>query len=100
MKENVTIKVDPLLVEEIKNHYASYEVKNDGEYVDFCARYNDVVITIFQSKKEKKTVTFFGESSLDEALLFDKNAKISVKKESTEAKEWINIESQIGSDEV
>ncbi len=100
MSKSVTIKVGVLLVEEIKKHYLSYQIPNNGEYVDFCAKYNDVVITIYASKKANKTVTFIGDNALEEAQLFDETAKENEVKQSTESKYWINIESQIGSDEV
>lgn len=100
MKENVTIKVNQETVDKIKNHYLPYQIPNNGEYVDFCASYKGIIITVFLSKKANKSVTFMGEDALKEALLFDENAKVSIAKESTESKEWVNLESQIGSDEV
>ena len=100
MKQNVTIKVGPILAETIKEHYALYKIPNNGEYVDFCADYRGTIITVYLSKKTNKSVTFYGEDALKEALQFDETAKASVIKESTESKEWVNLESQIGSDEV
>ena len=100
MKQSVTIKVDPSILIDIKNHYAQYEINNDGEYVLFCANYHGIIITIFDSKKENKTVTFIGEDALKEAKLFDENASIKEKKEIAPKGGWINVESQIGSDEV
>ena len=100
MKESVTIKVSPELAEEIKSHYALYQVPNDGEYVDFCADYQGIIITVFASKKTNKSITFIGDNALEEAKLFDENATVKEKKESTESKYWVNLESQIGSDEV
>ena len=100
MKQSVTIKVSPEIVEEIKKHYELYQIPNDGEYVDFCANYQGIIITIFLSKKANKTVTFIGDNALEQAQLFDENAKENEKKESTESKFWVNLESQIGSDEV
>ena len=100
MSERVTIKVSPEKAEEIKNHYLSYQVPNDGEYVSFAASYQGVMITIFSSKKTYRSVTFVGAGALEEAKLFDENAEVSKAKVSTESKEWVNLESQIGSDEV
>ena len=100
MKQSVTIKVSPEIVEEIKKHYELYQIPNDGEYVDFCANYQGIIITVFLSKKANKTVTFIGDNALEQAQLFDENAKENEKKESTESKFWVNLESQIGSDEV
>ena len=46
MRQSVTIKVGPLLVDTIKEHYLPYQVDNDGEYVDYCANYKGTIITI------------------------------------------------------
>ena len=100
MKQSVTIKVGPLLADSIKEHYVAYQIPNEGEYVDFCANYNGVIITVFLSKKANKSVTFIGENALEQALLFDETAQVNIVKKSTESKEWVNLESQIGSDEV
>ncbi len=100
MKQSVTIKVGPLLVESIKEHYVAYQIPNDGEYVDFCADYKGIIITVFLSKKANKSVTFVGENALIEARQFDENAEVNIVKKSAESKEWVNLETQIGSDEV
>ena len=100
MNERVTIKVSPEQAEEIKQHYLSYEIPNNGEYVSFAANFNGVVITIFSSKKTYRSVTFVGDGALKQAQQFDENASASIAKVSTESKEWVNLESQIGSDEV
>ena len=100
MKQSVTIKADLSLVETIKQHYESYQIPNNGEYVDFCADYQGNIITIYSGKKALKSVTFVGESALHEARLFDETAEANIVKKSTESKEWVNLETQIGSDEV
>ena len=100
MKQSVTIKVGQLLVETIKEHYAPYQIPNNGEYIDFCADYHGTIITIYLSKKANKSVTFIGDDALKEAQLFDETATVNEVKVSTESKEWVNLESQIGSDEV
>lgn len=100
MKQSVTIKVGPLLVDTIKEHYAKYQIPNNGEYVDFCADYNGLIITVFLGKKANKSVTFVGENALEEARQFDETAEVNIVKKSTESKEWVNLETQIGSDEV
>ena len=100
MKQSVTIKVGPLLVDTIKEHYSAYRVPNNGEYVDFCADYKGTIITVFLGKKALKSVTFIGDNALEEAKQFDETAEVNIVKKSTESKEWINLETQIGSDEV
>ena len=100
MSESVTIKVGLILVETIKEHYKDYQIPNNGEYVDFCADYKGTIITVFSSKKANKSVTFVGNDALNQARLFDETAEVNKVKVSTESKEWVNLESQIGSDEV
>ena len=100
MKSSVTIKVGLILVEEIKKHYEAYRIPNSGEYVDFCADYYGTIITVYSSKKANKSVTFIGDNALEEAQKFDPDASVHEAKTSTESKEWVNLESQIGSDEV
>ena len=100
MSERVTIKVSPEKALEIKDYYLKYAVPNDGEYVSFMANYQGIAITIFSSKKTYRSVTFVGPGALIEAQKFDETAEISKAKVSTESKEWVNLESQIGSDEV
>ncbi len=99
MKENVTITVDATLIEVMRDYYQSSIVNNMGEYIDFQAEHNDVIITAFLTKKERKKVTFFGEKALDEARIWDPNVELNEKKE--EVKEgWMFFDDQIGSDEV
>ena len=99
MKENITITVPSTLVEVMKEYYSDYLENSQGEYVDFQARKNDVIITAYLSKKENKKVTFFGENALEEARVWNPEVEKQEKKES--AKEgWLYFGDQIGSDEV
>lgn len=99
MKENVTITVDVTLIEVMRDYYQSSTINNMGEYIDFQAEHNDVIITAFLTKKERKKVTFFGEKALEEARIWDPNVELNEKKE--EVKEgWMFFDDQIGSDEV
>ena len=99
MKNNATITVDSLTVEEMRKYYGPYIHQNDGQYVDFEARMNDVIITAFISKKDRKKVYFLGEHALEEAQRWDPEAKLNEKLEKLKA-EWICLEDQVGSDEV
>ena len=67
MKQNITLTVEPSLIEIMREYYASFMVNNEGEYVDFQAEANGVIITAFTSKKSTRKVTFFGEEALKEA---------------------------------
>ena len=98
-KEFVTIQLDLEKVSLLKEHYFPYKVLNDGEYVDAMYKKDDIVITVYSGKKEKKKVTFIGNDALNEALLWDKEAQIKEVKEK-QKQAWEFFGSQIGSDEV
>ena len=98
-KEFVTIQLDLDKVSLLKEHYSPYKVLNDGEYVDAMYKKDDIVITVYSGKKEKKKVTFIGNDALNEALLWDKEAQIKETKEK-QKQAWEFFGSQIGSDEV
>lgn len=99
MKDLVTLKVDEITLKKMKDFYSSFIVPNDGEYVYFCAKISDLVITGFSGKKATKTVTFLGEGALNEAKIWDESASLYVPKEKIKG-EWLCLDNQIGSDEV
>ncbi len=99
MKENVTIKVDLTLLEIIRNHYAPYFTDTIGEYVDFQAKTNGVVITAYLSKKDTRKITFVGDNALDEAKQWSPEIEEADVKP-VEKKTWMFFDDQIGSDEV
>lgn len=101
MKQNVSITVDPKIVQVMKDFYRPHLVNAVGEYIDFQASVNNVVITAYISKKEKKKVVFFGEKALEEARIWNPEAMPIEKKEEPEEKPgWMFFDDQIGSDEV
>ena len=101
MKQNVSITVDPKIVQVMKDFYRPHFVNAVGEYIDFQASVNNVVITAYISKKEKKKVVFFGEKALEEARIWNPEAMPIEKKEEPEEKPgWMFFDDQIGSDEV
>ena len=99
MKQNITLTVEPSLIDIMREYYAPFMVNNQGEYIDFQAQTNGVIITAYTSKKTTRKVTFFGEEALKEAQIWNPNAVEGEKKEGTKEK-WIFFENQIGSDEV
>ena len=101
MSKIITLTVDSTLVEQIKNHYSSFEVEPKGEYVSFMAKVSGAIITIYSSKKERIKVVLSGDNAYLEAKKWDES--IEEPKESKTPKEkagWICLEDQIGSDEV
>ena len=99
MKENVTITVPSTLVEVMRDYYKDSLVNSQGEYVDFQANLNGIIITAYLSKKENRKVTFFGDNALLEAKVWDLEVEIKEKKE-TVKEGWLFFGDQIGSDEV
>lgn len=96
----VSIKVNTEKFEEIKSFYKDNITKNNvGEYTDFIAKINGIVITGFSSKKDKRTITFNGSNALEEAKIWDAQAKEVVLEKKT-ATHFIDFDDQIGSDEV
>ena len=99
MKENVTITVPSTLVEVMRDYYKDSLVNSQGEYVDFQANLNGIIITAYLSKKENRKVTFFGDNALLEAKVWNPEVEIKEKKE-TVKEGWLYFGDQIGSDEV
>ena len=99
MKENVTITVPSTLVEVMRDYYKDALVNSQGDYVDFQANLNGIIITAYLSKKENRKVTFFGDNALLEAKVWDPEVEIKEKKE-TVKEGWLYFGDQIGSDEV
>lgn len=99
MQEFVTIKVNEAILNKMKHFYKDFIIPNDGEYVFFCAKVDNVVIQGFSGKKATKTVTFAGNGALKEAQIWDENAELYQPKEKIKA-EWLCLDNQIGSDEV
>lgn len=97
----ITVKTDQNKYEEIKRFYTDFIVPGPyGDYVDFIAKKDSVIITGYLSSKQTKKITFSGEESLEEARLWDENAIVPEKKETIVPTAWVDIEEQIGSDEV
>ena len=95
----ISIKVEEEKYLEIKDYYLPFVIEASHDYIDYVADTNDLVVTGYLSSKKKKTVTFKGDKALEEAQKWDESASL-VEKEEQEEKKWIDIEEQIGSDEV
>ena len=98
-KQIVSIKVDENRYLEIKEYYLPFIKGESHDYIDYVAECDDVIVTGFLSSKSKKTITFNGNKALEEAQKWDIAASLVEKKEEEE-KKWIDVEEQIGSDEV
>ena len=97
----ISVKVDLPTYEVLKEQYKDYVVPSSGDYVDFIAIFNMTKITGYSSSKTYRKVVFSGENELAEAKKWD----LSLLDEPVEEKKelptsWIDINEQIGSDEV
>lgn len=99
MNQSVTLVLDEIAIDTLIEHYKDYQIANNGEYIIFRAKKNDVVITIYSSASDTRKITFIGEDPLKEARLWDKKCCLNVSKQK-EKEHWLFMGSQIGSDEV
>ena len=99
MQDLVSIKVSEATLKKMKKFYSASIVPNDGEYIYFCAKVSDLVITGFSGKKAEKTVTFTGRGALKQAQIWDQTAELHKAKQQVKS-EWLCLDNQIGSDEV
>lgn len=101
-KRSVTLIINEERKDEVIKYYQSFQVTNNGEYILFFAKKDNLTITIYSSKKEKEyKLMFFGTSPLEEAKIWDKDAVINPIKEKGPTKaSWAILTDQIGSDEV
>lgn len=98
LKEMVSFKISEETYHKMVEFYRDYQLENDGDYIAFFAKYEDITITIYESKKGFKAV-FIGNNALYEAHIWDSNAEpVKIKKK--EKEKWLSFNEQIGSDEV
>ena len=94
----VSYKIDLETKQKIENFYNDYKVPNDGDYICFFAKVDNLAITIYESKKGYKVV-FTGKNALYEAKIFNPDAEISESKSERKI-DFIDLNNQCGSDEV
>ncbi len=97
---SVTIKVDNDLLGKITKTYQKYSVVASGDYVVFKAEYLGTLITAYSSNKPNVfKIVFIGSDALLEARKWNKDATYNKKKEQVK-ENWLDLNDQIGSDEV
>ena len=94
----VSYKIDIETKQKIENFYDDYKIPNNGDYICFFAKVDNLTITIYESKKGYKVV-FTGKNALYEAKIFNPNAEISESKSERKI-DFIDLNNQCGSDEV
>ena len=92
---SVTIKVDLITYQKIKNFYSPYLIDFKGEYIDFVSFFQETKISGYISKKTYHKVVFSGVNAEKESSRWIKETPIENKTNS-----WLDIQEQIGSDEV
>lgn len=96
----VTIKVTPIKLEEMREHYSPFVVIQNEGYIFFQAIKDGIKITGYSSSKTYRKVTFEGDNALEEAKLWSEEELIDNKKTTPTKKGWVDFDDQIGSDEV
>lgn len=99
----VTIKVDEKTLGKIENDYKDYITDKDIGYILFVAKTKNNIITAYNNKKANTfKVTIQGEDYLYIAKKYSKIDEILPKKmkENKESPFYIDVDQQIGSDEV
>ena len=94
-----TVKLDIEKYEEIKAFYLPYKVDDGSDYLEFRSRFNDVLISFYTSNKTRRTIIFDGNLAEEELNRWNLETVIKEKKKVVKT-EWINLDTQIGSDEV
>ena len=97
-EKSCSIKVDIETFNRIKDFYSDFIIPSSGDYVDFVAKLDNVVVTGYSSNKSKRTISFKGESSLEEARIW--NPELEIENKEKEELHYVDIDEQIGSDEV
>lgn len=97
--DTVTLKISEETKEKIIDFYKDYQIEHNENYVVFFAKFEKVVIKIYENNKKEYKALFSGENALNEAKIFDDNALLNEKKVN-EKPHWLDELDQIGSDEV
>ncbi len=100
MEQIITIKLSVEQYETLKETYLPYGIDASGEYIDFVSVFDDVVITGYLSKHTYRKVTFKGKNADKEALKWVDELPEVTRKKTTPPTKWIDLNEQIGSDEV
>ena len=99
----ISVKISQELATQIEKDFINFKVENNNEYVSFFARSENVNITIYHNKKDEYKATFQGPQELEFVKLYIPDFVLEEKEErkiNQESKEYLDKESQIGSDEV
>lgn len=99
----ITIKVDAKTLEEIEQKYNEYIVTRDIGYIIFVAKTPKNIITAYENKKGiNYKVTIQGENHIEIAKKYCNDPLLipKKKKENKESLYYIDVDDQIGSDEV
>ena len=99
----VTIKVDEATLKEIEKQYMDNIVARNIGYILFCVKTEDLILTAYENKKKAYyKVTLQGKDVLPLAKKYSLEENFMPKKEKIikESPHYIDINEQIGSDEV
>lgn len=91
----------PLLVEKLTTYFADDKIVVEDPYIYFRAKKGDLMISIFKNKNNELTTVFLqgDEKQLPNEIRKMLNIEVN-KPEKKLEKEWLDLDIQIGSDEV
>lgn len=97
----ISNKIDEVLLERIIHDFEPFKCDNKNEYIIFFARCNETSISIFENKAKEHKVVFQGPQEKELALIYFPTMIFEQKvQNNAEAQEFLDVSSQIGSDEV
>ncbi len=96
----VTVKVELEQYLLIKEHYSPYFINETGDYIDFVANFDDVIIKGYLSKKVHKSIVFIGPNAEIEASKWTDEYEVKGENKNQEELHIVDFGEQIGSDEV
>ncbi|MCF0116765.1 MAG: DUF3378 domain-containing protein, partial [Bacilli bacterium] len=100
VKQSVTVNANSEVFASIRKHYERYIEPNNGEYIAFFARTKNLTVTAYtNSANDSYKIIFSGDNALEEAQVFDQDAKIKEAKKNV-VTFWVDTNNQLGSDEV
>ena len=76
LKDIITFRVSEETYHKMVGFYQDFKLDNEGDYIVFFAKYEDITITIYESKKGYKVV-MIGNNVLNEAHIWDPEAKLT-----------------------
>ncbi len=96
----VVLKINKNILDKIINDFKKYEIHTNENYVVNAFKNENIYIKIYQNKNGELKAVFSLKDSLKVAKKYDDTAKEVPKVSNTTPSHFLNLDAQIGSDEV